>query len=254
MARRKQRIPVKTEADLKKMRRACTLTAKTLQIIADAVKPGVTTLELDSIVLDFVFANGAIPAFYNYHGFPANVCISVNEEVIHGIPSERKLNNGDIVSVDFGVIIDGFYGDAARTFRVGAVPDDTDKLINITEQAFFQACKVLKAGVRLGNLSHTIQSFCESNGYGVVREYVGHGIGTNLHEPPQIPNFGNPGTGPVIPAGTTLAIEPMVTMGDFRVRVLEDGWTVVTADGLPSAHYENTVLVTENGCEILTKT
>ena len=253
MARRKQRIPVKSETNLKKMRLACSLTARALQIAADAVRPGITTLELDSILTEFVIAENGIPAFYNYHGYPANACISVNEEVIHGIPGNRQLNSGDIVSIDFGVIIDGYYGDAARTFRVGAVPDDIDKLVNITEQSFYEACKVIKAGIRLGDISHTIQTFCESYGYGIVRDYVGHGIGSNLHEPPQIPNFGKPGTGPVIPAGATLAIEPMVTMGDFRVRVLDDGWTVVTRDGLPSAHYENTVLVTVKGCKILTK-
>ena len=235
------------------MRRACYLTAKALQLAAEAVRPGITTFELDSILADFVIANNAIPAFYDYHGYPANACISVNEEVIHGIPGNRQLNLGDIVSVDFGVIIDGYYGDAARTFRVGAVPGDIDKLVKVTEQSFYEACKILKAGIRLGDVSHAIQTYCESHGFGIVRDYVGHGIGTNLHEPPQIPNFGKSGTGTVIPAGTTLAIEPMVTMGDYKIRVLDDGWTVVTRDGLPSAHYENTVLVTEKGCEILTK-
>ena len=253
MARHKHRIPVKSKAEIKKMRQAGSLTAKALQIIANEAKPGITTRELDSCIAEFVIANNAIPAFYDYHGYPANACISVNEEVIHGIPGNRKLQNGDIVSIDFGVIVDGFYGDAARTIRIGAVPDDKDRLVKITEQSFFEACKVLKAGIRLGDVSFAIQSFCEKNGYGIVREYVGHGIGKNLHEPPQIPNFGRKGTGPVIPAGAVLAIEPMVTMGDFNVRVLNDGWTVVTSDGLPSAHYENTVLVTENGCEILTK-
>jgi len=253
MARKRHRIPVKSKAEIVKMRRAGYLTAKALQIIADEVRPGVTTLELDSCIAEFVIANNAIPAFYDYHGYPANACISVNEEVIHGIPGNRMLQNGDIVSIDFGVIIDGYYGDAARTIRVGAVPNDKERLIKITEHSFFEACKILKAGVRVGDISYTIQSFCEGNGYGVVRDYVGHGIGSALHESPQIPNFGRPGTGAVIPAGATIAIEPMVTMGDFGVRVLDDGWTVVTSDGLPSAHYENTVLVTENGCEILTK-
>jgi len=254
MARRKHRIPVKSKSDILKMKRACALTAETLLFIADKLRPGISTAEIDNLITDFIFKKNAAPAFLNYRGFPASACISINEEVIHGIPADDKLlNHGDIVSIDFGVKLDGFYGDAARSFIIGAPPDDKKSLVDTAENAFFSACELLKPGVALGDISNRIQSVCEAEGYGVVRDYVGHGIGVKLHEPPQIPNFGTAGSGPIIPAGATLAIEPMVTLGHHKVHTLDDGWTVVTADGLPSSHYENTVLITDNGYEILTK-
>jgi methionyl aminopeptidase len=207
---------------------------------------------IDQLAEEVIRGSNARPSFKGYHGYPASVCVSVNQELIHGIPGERVLNGGDIVSVDVGVTLDGFIGDAARTFMVGSVPGDIQQLVESAQDAFFAGCKVLRAGVRVGDVSHLIQQCAEGRGYGVVRSFVGHGVGRDLHEPPEIPNYGEPGTGPIIPSGATLAIEPMITLGDHTVRILGDNWTVETADGQPCAHYENTVLVTETGYEILT--
>ena len=194
-----------------------------------------------------------MPAFKGLYGFPGTVCASVNEEVVHGIPGERVLLEGDIVSIDTGAIWGGYFSDAARTYPVGSVKPEVQKLVEETEKSFEAGVKLIKAGVRLGDVSHAIQTHAEKFGFGVVREYVGHGVGRKLHEPPDIPNFGKKGTGPVLQAGMTLAIEPMIALGKPGVRVLKDGWTAVTRDGLPCAHHENTVLVTVNGSEILTK-
>ena len=234
------------------MRAACRLTAETLLEMEQHIKAGISTGMLDEIGEAFIRRHGGEPAFKGYHGYPASACISVNEELIHGIPGPRNLQTGDIVSIDIGVILQGYMGDMARTFAVGAVPGDLRKLADGAKTVFYAGCDTLRAGVRVGDVSHAIQTAAEQMGYGVVRDFVGHGIGKNLHEAPEIPNFGSPGTGQRIPAGATLAIEPMITLGDYRVRVLNDNWTVVTADGLPCAHYENTVLVTEQGYEILT--
>jgi len=250
--RRRQRIPVKTPEQQEEMREACRLTAQALLAVGSAIRPGVTTAVLDEIAGAFIASAGASAAFNGYRGFPADTCISINDELIHGIPGPRRLAVGDIVSVDLGVRRNGFFGDATRTFLVGAVPGDLRRLVETAKEAFAAACDVTRAGVRVGDISHAIQSFCEGRGYGIVRDYVGHGIGVALHEPPQIPNFGRRGEGPLVPAGATLAIEPMITLGSYKVRVLDDKWTVVTADGLPCAHYENTVLVTDSGCEVLT--
>ncbi len=246
-------IRAKTPAEIARMRVACALAARTMDHVAQMVRPGVATRELDEAAAAFIAAGGGESAFHGYHGYPARVCVSINEELIHGVPGARCISGGDIVSVDVGVKLDGFIGDLARTLRVGAVPGDICRMVDTAREAFEAACAVLRAGSRVGDLSHAIQAHCERQGYGVVRDYVGHGVGRALHEPPQIPNAGERRHGAVIPAGATLAIEPMITFGSWKVKVRPDRWTVVTADGLPCAHYENTVLVTEEGCEVLTK-
>ncbi|MBR5623465.1 type I methionyl aminopeptidase [bacterium] len=246
-------IIIKTEEEISAMRASGAITGELLRLIADWIVPGITTAEIDRRAEDFIRSRGAVPAFKGLYGFPGTVCASVNEEVVHGIPGERVLLEGDIISIDTGAIWGGYFSDAARTYPVGCVKPEVKKLVEETEKSFEAGVKIIKAGVRLGDVSHAIQSHAEKFGYGVVREYVGHGVGRKLHEPPDIPNFGKKGTGPVLQAGMTLAIEPMIALGKPGVRVLRDGWTAVTRDGLPCAHHENTVLVTVNGSEILTK-
>lgn len=246
-------ISIKSAKQIDKMRESCKLTKELFLILEDKIKPGVTTKELDTIAYDFYKKHGATPNFLNYNGYPATICASVNDEVVHGIPSVKTvLRDGDIISIDMGCILDGWHSDAARTFGVGKISDEAQKLIDDTEQSFFEGISVIKHGVKLGDVSHTIQTFLEERGYGVVRDLVGHGIGRELHESPEVPNFGTAGRGVRLAAGMTLAIEPMVTAGNYRVGVLDDDWTVVTADGSLAAHYENTVVITRDGCEILT--
>lgn len=245
-------ITIKSSLELELMRKANAIVGDVLELMRESVRPGVTTYELDKIAHDYIVKSGAKPSFLGYGGFPASICASVNEEVIHGIPSKsRVLQEGDIVSIDVGTIYKGYNGDAARTFAVGAVDEQKQKLMRVTEESFFKGIEILKDGVRLGDLGHAIQSHAETNGFSIVRDYVGHGIGQNMHEDPQIPNYGRVGHGLRVKAGMTLAIEPMINAGNYAVEVLEDGWTVVTVDGLPSAHYENTVAVTDDGVEIL---
>lgn len=246
-------ISIKSSKQIEKMRESCKLTKELFLILEDKIKPGISTKELDTVAYNFYKKHGAIPNFLNYNGYPATICASVNDEVVHGIPSLKKiLREGDIVSIDMGCILDGWHSDAARTFAVGKISDEAQELIDNTKQSFFEGIKVIKHGVKLGDVSHTIQTFLEERGYGVVRDLVGHGIGQALHESPEVPNFGKAGHGVRLAAGMTLAIEPMVNSGTYRVNVLDDDWTVVTADGSLSAHYENTVLITREGCEILT--
>lgn len=245
-------ITIKSSLELELMRKANAIVGDVLELMRESVRSGVTTYELDKIAHDYIVKSGAKPSFLGYGGFPASICASVNEEVIHGIPSKsRVLQEGDIVSIDVGTIYKGYNGDAARTFAVGAVDEQKQKLMRVTEESFFKGIEILKDGVRLGDLGHAIQSHAETNGFSIVRDYVGHGIGQNMHEDPQIPNYGRAGHGLRVKAGMTLAIEPMINAGNYAVEVLEDGWTVVTVDGLPSAHYENTVAVTDDGVEIL---
>ncbi len=246
-------IIIKTEEEISAMRAAGAITGELLRLLADWIEPGMTTAEIDRRAEDFIRSKGAVPAFKGLYGFPGTVCSSVNEEVVHGIPGERVLLDGDIVSIDTGAIWGGYFSDAARTYLVGSVRPEVQKLVEETEKSFEAGVKLIKSGVKLGDVSHAIQSHAEKFGFGVVREYVGHGVGRKLHEAPDIPNFGKKGTGPTLQAGMTLAIEPMIALGKPGVRVLKDGWTAVTKDGLPCAHYENTVLVTANGSEILTK-
>ena len=247
-------IPIKNERELEVMRRACKITAAARALAGDMVRPGVTTREIDKAVHDFIVAQGAKPSFLGYGGFPASTCISVNDVVIHGIPDGYKLQEGDIVSVDVGACWKGFHGDCAATFACGRISPTAEKLISVTKQSFFEGLKFARKGYRISDISHAVQSCVEENGFSVVRTYVGHGIGEQLHEEPQVPNFGSPGRGPRLIKGMTLAIEPMVNEGDYEVHVLRDKWTVVTTDGSLAAHYENTVLITDGEPEILTVT
>ena len=246
-------IKIKSAEEIAIMRKAGAITRDTLLLLEKNIKPGVTTKQLDDLAYNFIVRNKAVPSFLNYGGFPATICASVNEQVVHGIPNDEPLKEGDIVSIDVGACYKGYHGDSARTFAVGKISSDKQKLIDVTKQSFFEGIKVLKDGVCLGDVSAAIQKYIEKHGFSVVRDLVGHGVGKELHEDPAVPNYGFAGFGPKIHAGTVLAIEPMVNMGTYHVKFSEfDGWTVTTKDGKPSAHYENTVLVTENGVEILT--
>lgn len=245
-------ITIKTAQEIELMRKANVIVRDTLDLIRDKIKEGMTTKALDKIAYDYITKCGAVPSFLGYSGFPASICTSINEQVVHGIPSDKVvIKEGDIVSVDCGSIYKGFNGDAARTFMIGKVDDKVKKLVEVTEQSFFEGVKILKEGVRLGDLGHAIQSYAESFGYGVVRALVGHGIGRDMHEDPEVPNYGREGHGLRLRKNMTIAIEPMINMGTHEVYMLDDGWTIVTEDNFPSAHYENTVAITEDGVEIL---
>lgn len=234
------------------MRQACKITAAARALAGEMVRPGVTTKQIDKAVHDFIMKQGAKPSFLHYGGYPGSACISVNSTVIHGIPDHRVLKEGDIVSVDVGAYYRGFHGDCAATYPCGKISPEAQKLIDVTRQSFFEGLKFAKQGNRISDISHAVQTYVESNGYSVVRDFVGHGVGAQLHEEPEVPNFGAPGHGPRMLKGMTLAIEPMVNVGTYEVRVLRDKWTTVTADGKLSAHYENTVLITDGEPEILT--
>jgi methionyl aminopeptidase len=246
-------IELKTNRQLEKMREAGRIVAETLNLLKKAVQVGITTQELDRLAEDFIRKCGAKPAFKGYNGFPATLCTSVNEEVVHGIPGLRKLQAGDIISIDCGAVIDGYFGDAALTLPVGTVDPELQQLLKVTEESLMLGIGQAKMGYRLQDISHAVQTHVEGRGFSVVRDYVGHGIGQAMHEEPQIPNFGRPGRGPRLEAGMVLAIEPMVNLGTFEVQTLEDHWTVVTRDRKHSAHFEHTVAITRNGPEILTR-
>ncbi len=246
-------IEVKNDSELQKMREAGKVTAAVLKLMTELVKPGISTLELDAAAEKTIRSFGATPLFLGYYGFPGTICASVNEEVVHGIPKkDRILKSGDIISIDTGARLDGFCSDAAITLGVGEVSDEAQRLMDITKKSLYKAIGQVKPGKRLGDVEHAVETFAKQNGVGVVRDYCGHGIGRNMHEEPSIPNFGKPGTGPLLEKGMVLAIEPMLTAGTYRVRELDDGWTVVTADGKYAAHFEHTVAVTANGSEIFT--
>ena len=247
-------ITIKNERELESMRQACRITARARALAGEMVKPGVSTKEIDQAVHDYIVSQGAKPSFLNYNGFPASTCISVNDCVIHGIPGGYTLKEGDIVSVDVGALYEGFHGDCAATFPCGAISTEAQRLIDVTRQSFFEGIKEAKMGHRVSDISHAIQTYVESNGFSVVRSFVGHGVGRKLHEDPEVPNFGAAGRGPRLLKGMTLAIEPMVNEGVHDVHILRDGWTVLTNDGKLSAHYENTVLITDGEPEILTVT
>ena len=245
-------IIVKSEREIELMRRAGKITAAARALAGEMVKPGVTTQEIDKAVFHFIRSQGAEPSFLNYNGYPASVCVSVNDEIIHGIPGPRVLKEGDIVSVDVGAYIGGFHGDCAGTYPCGQVSDQALDLIRVTQQCFFEGIKFAREGYRLSDISHAVQEYAESHGYSIVREYVGHGIGRRMHESPEVPNFGNPGHGPRLLRGLTIAVEPMVNAGSAAIRQMPDGWTVKTADGKNAAHYENTILITDGDPELLT--
>lgn len=245
-------IELKSAKEIGLIRESGRITGQTLRLLEQAVQAGVTTLELDRLAEDYIRKNGAVPAFKGYRGFPRTVCISVNNEVVHGIPGSRKLKEGDIVSLDMGVVLKGWYSDAALTAAVGTITEDARRLMDVTKASLGCAIAKCVAGNRLHDVSHAVQSHVEGNGYAVVRDLVGHGIGRKLHEEPQVPNFGRPGHGPRLQAGMVLAIEPMVNAGTFKVILQPDEWTIVTEDGSLSAHYEHTVAITDNGPVILT--
>ena len=245
-------ISLKSPREIDAMRRAGRITAGARALAGSMVRPGVTTHEIDKAVYRYITGHGATPSFLNYNGFPASACISVNDEVIHGIPGSRKLQEGDIVSVDVGAFIGGFHGDCAATFPCGQVSEEAMRLIRVTEQSFWEGIKNARPGHRLSDISHGVQAYVEANGFGVVRDYVGHGVGAKLHEAPEVPNFGPAGHGVRLYKGMTLAVEPMVTAGSYEIRTLADGWTVKTRDGSLAAHYENSILITDGEPEILT--
>jgi methionyl aminopeptidase len=245
-------IICKSEAEISLMRIAGRIVADTHKLLAKAIQPGITTKELDQIAEDYIRSQGAFPSFKGYNGFPASICASVNEELVHGFPSQRKLKEGDIISIDIGAQYQGYHGDSAWTYAVGEISETARKLLEVTERSLFKGIAEAKPDARLYTISHAIQKCVEDEGFSVVREYVGHGIGANLHEEPQIPNYGMPGRGPRLKPGMVLAIEPMVIIGERYVRTLEDNWTVVTVDGSWCAHFEHTVAITEDGYEILT--
>ena len=245
-------IIIKNDDEIALMKKAGRIVGETLLLLEKEVKPGITTADLDRIAEEFITKHGAKPSFKGLYGFPSSLCISVNEQVIHGFPGAYVLKEGDIVSVDCGAFYDGFHGDAARTFSVGNISVDAQKLIDITRESFFQGIKFAKEGNKLTDISYGIQSYVEAAGFSVVRDFVGHGIGRKVHEEPNVPNFGKSGRGPKLVEGMVLAIEPMVNAGTHKVKTLKDGWTVVTADSSLSAHYENTVAILSDGPEILT--
>ena len=245
-------ITIKSAREVELMRRAGKITAAARALAGEMVKHGVTTQEIDRAVCRFIRSQGAEPSFLNYNGYPASVCISVNDEVIHGIPGKRVLREGDIVSVDVGAYIGGYHGDCAATYACGKISEEAQRLIDVTRQSFFEGIKYAREGGRLSDVSHAIEEYVEGNGFSVVREYVGHGIGRNMHESPEVPNFGIAGHGPKLLRGMTLAVEPMVNAGTAAIRQMPDGWTVKTRDGKYAAHYENTILITSDEPELLT--
>lgn len=247
-------IVLKTGRELKIMREACRISAEALKLAGNAVQPGVTTAEIDRIAEKYILSQGAVPNFKNYNGYPATACISINNEVIHGIPSvKRVIKAGDIVSIDLGAKFDGYHGDNAATFACGDISEEAKRLIDTTRKSLYEGIAAAVSGGRLGDIGYAIQQYVESMGYSVVRDFVGHGVGTNLHEAPEVPNFGTRGRGIRLMPGMTLAIEPMINAGRSDVKVMPDGWTVLTKDGSLSAHFEHTVAITPDGPQIMTK-
>ena len=246
-------VVLKTRKEIEKMREAGRISAGALKAAGAAVEPGISTYEIDEIARKYILRQGARPNFLHYNGFPATACISINDEVIHGIPSRKRiLREGDIVSIDLGAVLDGYHGDNAATFACGDISAEAQRLIDTTRESLYVGLSKAVAGGRLGDIGSAIGSYCEERGYGVVRDFTGHGVGRNLHEDPAVPNYGTPGHGVRLLPGMTLAIEPMITMGKHQVRILSDGWTTVTLDGKPAAHFEHTIAIVGDTCEILT--
>lgn len=245
-------IILKSKREIDIMRKAGLVVAETHAFLSEVIKPGITTKELDTLAENFIRNKGAVPGFKGYGGFPGTICASINEEVVHGIPSSRELVDGDIISIDIGSIVEGYYGDSAKTYPVGDISEEDQRLIDVTKDSFYRGLEFAHIGNRLSDISNSIQRYVEENGFSVVTDYVGHGIGQNMHEEPPIPNFGPPGKGPRLQEGMVLAIEPMVNIGTRKVEVLEDNWTVVTLDRKNSAHYEHTIAITSEGPKLLT--
>lgn len=247
-------IVLKTARELELIRKACIISAEALQVAGEAVKPGITTWEIDKIAYDYIKKQGAEPNFLHLYDFPATACISINDEVIHGIPSKKRvIKEGDIVSIDLGAKVDGYNGDNAATFAAGSISESAKRLCDVTEKSLYLGIEQAIAGNRLGDIGYAVQSYCEEHGYGVIREYTGHGVGAKLHEDPSVPNFGTPGRGARLLPGMVIAIEPMITEGSRAIKQLPDGWTVKTKDGKLAAHFEHTIAITPNGPQILTK-
>ena len=247
-------ITIKSKTDLAKMREAGRIAARALELAGKSIKPGMTTFQLDKIIHDFIISCGAVPTFLGYGGFPASACISINDEVIHGIPSKKRIiRSGDIVSVDVGATYDGFVGDNAKTFPVGDISQEAQDLLTVTEASLYAAIEAAQVGARLGDVCHAVEAYCTERGYGIVRQYCGHGIGHEMHEDPEVPNYGKPGHGIRLMPGMTFCIEPMINQKGDGVRVLPDGWTVVTVNGSLSAHFEHQIAVTKDGPVIMTR-
>lgn len=245
-------IEAKTEEEIALLREPCRIVRDCLEFVGERIKAGMTTKEVDEMVYKFIKASGAEPSCLGYCGYPASACVSVNEVVVHGIPDDRVIEEGDIVSVDLCAYKNGFHGDGARTFCIGEVSDEKKRLVRVTRECFFEAMEGLRAGTPLYDIGYKVQRYAESNGFSVIRSYTGHGIGREMHEDPAVPNFGRKGTGHRLPENAVLCVEPMIAAGGWRVKVLDDGWTAVTVDKRPAAHYENTIVIRENGAEILT--
>lgn len=245
-------IIIKSQREIEYLREAGRITAGAHKVVSEYIRPGISTKDLDDVVEKYLLSQGAIPAFKGYHGFPASICASINQEVVHGIPGVKTLKEGDIISIDIGAKVNGYYGDAAVTYPVGKISEEVQRLLDVTKQSLYEGISQAIVGNRLSDISATIGNFVEERGFSVVRDYTGHGIGQAMHEDPQIPNFGVPGQGARLKQGMVFAIEPMVNMGTYRVKTLRDGWTVVTLDNKPSAHFEHTIVITEAGPEILT--
>ena len=246
-------IIIKSKKEIELMREAGKIVADTHELLKEAITPGISTLELDKIAEENIRKYNAVPSFKGYHGYPGSICASINEEVVHGIPGSKIIKEGDIISIDIGACYKGYHADAAKTHAVGIISEEDRKLIEVTKESFYEGLKFAKLGCRLSDISHAIQTHVEKNNFSVVRDLVGHGVGKQLHEDPQIPNYGSPGKGPKLKEGMVLAIEPMVNAGKFHVKMLGDGWTIVTIDSKKSAHYEHTIAITEDGPLILTR-
>ena len=245
-------INIKSDYEISLMRKAGNIVYRTHKYLEQYIKPGITTKELDKLAYDFIISQDATPSFLNYNGFPGSICTSVNDEVVHGIPSNRKLKNGDIIGIDIGANYKGYHGDSAWSYKVGSVSKEKEYLLEHTEKALFEGLKQVKPGNRIGDISNAIETYANAHNLGVVRELVGHGVGSNLHEEPDVPNYGKKGTGPLLKEGMTIAIEPMLNLGTHKIYILDDDWTIITRDGSPSAHFEHSVVVTKDGYRILT--
>lgn len=246
-------ISIKSDYEIELLKKAGEIVGNTHNYLKKFIKPGITTKELDKLAHDFIIKSEATPSFLGLYGFPGSVCISINEEVVHGIPGNRKLKDGDIVSIDIGACYKGYHGDSAWTYPVGRISDDKKKLLELTEQSLFEGLSVIKEGAHVGDIGNAIETFSNKNHLGVIRELVGHGVGSKVHEEPDVPNYGKKNTGPILKAGMVIAVEPMLNLGTRQVFMLDDDWTIVTGDNMPSAHFEHTVLVTKDGYTILTK-